>query len=75
MTVAVGINGQVRRLLFYACQTHSHIACRFGRIGRLVFRVSIEKPEVRVVAINDPFINLEYMASKWRRRGDEKKSG
>jgi glyceraldehyde 3-phosphate dehydrogenase len=33
----------------------------FGRIGRLVFRASLEKPEVQVVAINDPFIDVEYM--------------
>ncbi|KAI9347960.1 hypothetical protein DFJ73DRAFT_835958 [Zopfochytrium polystomum] len=33
----------------------------FGRIGRLVFRASLEHPEVQVVAINDPFIDLEYM--------------
>ncbi len=33
----------------------------FGRIGRLVFRASINKPEVEVVAINDPFIDLDYM--------------
>jgi len=33
----------------------------FGRIGRLVFRASLSKPEVQVVAINDPFIDLEYM--------------
>ncbi|KAJ3121774.1 Glyceraldehyde-3-phosphate dehydrogenase 2 [Nowakowskiella sp. JEL0407] len=34
----------------------------FGRIGRLVFRASLEKPEdVQVVAINDPFITLDYM--------------
>jgi glyceraldehyde 3-phosphate dehydrogenase len=34
----------------------------FGRIGRLVFRASLEKPnDVQVVAINDPFIDLEYM--------------
>jgi len=32
----------------------------FGRIGRLVMRVAIEKG-VDVVAINDPFIDLEYM--------------
>ncbi|ESO04856.1 hypothetical protein HELRODRAFT_185520 [Helobdella robusta] len=32
----------------------------FGRIGRLVVRVAIEKG-VEVVAINDPFIDLEYM--------------
>ncbi|KAJ3038622.1 hypothetical protein HDV00_000466 [Rhizophlyctis rosea] len=34
----------------------------FGRIGRLVFRASLEKPGVQVVAINDPFIDPQYMA-------------
>lgn len=34
----------------------------FGRIGRLVLRAALEKDGVDVVAINDPFINLEYMA-------------
>ena len=35
----------------------------FGRIGRLVFRAAIAKPEVfEVVAVNDPFIDTEYMA-------------
>jgi len=33
----------------------------FGRIGRIVFRNALKNPEVKVVAINDPFINLEYM--------------
>lgn len=33
----------------------------FGRIGRLVFRAAMEKPEVQVVGINDPFIDLDYM--------------
>jgi len=33
----------------------------FGRIGRLVFRASLEKDGCKVVAINDPFINPEYM--------------
>ena len=33
----------------------------FGRIGRLVFRASVNNPAVQVVAINDPFIDLEYM--------------
>ncbi len=33
----------------------------FGRIGRLVFRASVSNENVEVVAINDPFINLEYM--------------
>lgn len=34
----------------------------FGRIGRLVFRASLERGDTKVVAINDPFIDLEYMA-------------
>jgi len=33
----------------------------FGRIGRLVLRAAIEKDTVEVVAVNDPFIDLEYM--------------
>lgn len=32
----------------------------FGRIGRLVLRASVEKG-AEVVAINDPFIGLDYM--------------
>ncbi len=35
----------------------------FGRIGRLVFRAAIAQPDVfEVVAVNDPFIDTEYMA-------------
>jgi len=33
----------------------------FGRIGRLVMRAAQNKPNVRVVAVNDPFIPVEYM--------------
>jgi len=33
----------------------------FGRIGRLVMRASLEKDNLQVVAINDPFIPLDYM--------------
>ncbi len=33
----------------------------FGRIGRLVFRASVNNPAVEVVGINDPFISLDYM--------------
>ncbi|KAG2202275.1 glyceraldehyde-3-phosphate dehydrogenase 3 [Mucor mucedo] len=33
----------------------------FGRIGRIVLRASLENPQVKVVAINDPFIDLDYM--------------
>jgi len=35
----------------------------FGRIGRLVFRAAIKRPDVfEVKLINDPFISLDYMA-------------
>lgn len=33
----------------------------FGRIGRLVTRAACKKDGVQVVAINDPFITLDYM--------------
>ncbi|MGH0138135.1 UNVERIFIED_CONTAM: hypothetical protein FKN15_065180 [Acipenser sinensis] len=34
---------------------------RFGRIGRLVTRAAVLSGKVEVVAINDPFIDLDYM--------------
>lgn len=33
----------------------------FGRIGRLVFRAAIERGDVEILAVNDPFIDVEYM--------------
>jgi glyceraldehyde 3-phosphate dehydrogenase len=33
----------------------------FGRIGRLVARASLKHPEVQLVAINEPFMDLDYM--------------
>lgn len=33
----------------------------FGRIGRLVMRASLSEGAVQVVAVNDPFIDLDYM--------------
>jgi len=33
----------------------------FGRIGRLVLRAAIDKDACDVVAVNDPFIQLDYM--------------
>ena len=33
----------------------------FGRIGRLVVRASLEREDVDVLAINDPFIDVDYM--------------
>ena len=34
----------------------------FGRIGKLSFQAALEKEEVEIVAINDPFLQAEYMA-------------
>jgi glyceraldehyde 3-phosphate dehydrogenase len=34
----------------------------FGRIGRLVFRAGLSRGSVEFTAINDPFIDSEYMA-------------
>ncbi|PQM40134.1 glyceraldehyde-3-phosphate dehydrogenase GAPC2 cytosolic isoform X2 [Prunus yedoensis var. nudiflora] len=34
----------------------------FGRIGRLVARVALQRDDVELVAVNDPFINIEYMS-------------
>jgi len=33
----------------------------FGRIGRLVMRAAANKPNIKIVAVNDPFIPVEYM--------------
>jgi len=33
----------------------------FGRIGRLVFRAALESAKCHVVAINEPFMDVEYM--------------
>ena len=34
----------------------------FGRIGNLTFQAALEKGDVEVVSINDPFISADYMA-------------
>jgi glyceraldehyde 3-phosphate dehydrogenase len=54
----------------------------FGRIGRLVLRAAIEKDAVDVVAVNDPFISLDYMvymfkydSTHGRFKGDVKTEG
>ena len=35
----------------------------FGRIGRLVLRAAAKDPAVQVVAVNDPFIPIDYAVS------------
>ncbi|KAG2233432.1 hypothetical protein INT48_008838 [Thamnidium elegans] len=50
----------------------------FGRIGRIVLRASLDNPQVKVVSINDPFIDLDYMydSTHGRFKGTvEKKNG
>jgi glyceraldehyde-3-phosphate dehydrogenase/erythrose-4-phosphate dehydrogenase len=34
----------------------------FGRIGRLVMRAALDNPDAIVVAINDPFLTVDYAA-------------
>ncbi|MCO5584170.1 hypothetical protein L7F22_038093 [Adiantum nelumboides] len=34
----------------------------FGRIGRLVARVILERDDIELVVVNDPFISTDYMA-------------
>ncbi|MCL2337822.1 MAG: type I glyceraldehyde-3-phosphate dehydrogenase [Firmicutes bacterium] len=34
----------------------------FGRIGRLVFRIGLNNPDIEFVGINDPFMTPDYMA-------------
>ncbi len=39
---------------------------RFGRIGRLVLRTAVamgKEKEFLVVAVNDPFLDVEYMVN------------
>ncbi|CAI8010844.1 Glyceraldehyde-3-phosphate dehydrogenase [Geodia barretti] len=38
----------------------------FGRIGRLVLRAALAKGGMEVVAVNDPFLDVEYMAYLFR---------
>ena len=34
----------------------------FGRIGRIVLRIAVERKDLDIVAVNDPFIGAEYAA-------------
>ncbi len=38
----------------------------FGRIGRLIARIASADPQVKVVAINDPFMDAEYAAYQFK---------
>ena len=39
----------------------------FGRIGRLVLRAALNKKETSVIAVNDPFMDINYMAYLFKR--------
>ena len=63
--VRIGINGRSRTAVCNPCiSTVAKLICAagFGRIGRLVTRAAMESDDIEVVAINDPFIDGEYMA-------------
>ncbi|XP_024363295.1 glyceraldehyde-3-phosphate dehydrogenase, cytosolic isoform X2 [Physcomitrium patens] len=38
----------------------------FGRFGRLVARVALERNDIELVAVNDPFISTDYMAHMFK---------
>lgn len=38
----------------------------FGRIGRLVCRAAMENPEVKMVAVNEPFMKLDHMVYQFK---------
>jgi len=38
----------------------------FGRIGRMVLRATLSRPDIQVVALNDPFISPEYMQYQFK---------
>jgi hypothetical protein len=48
--------------LLPALTTAMVLTTGFGRIGRLVMRATLERDDVQVVAINDPFIDASYMS-------------
>jgi hypothetical protein len=43
---------------------HPFIAAGFGRIGRLVLRSTLGRPDVEVVAVNDPFVGARALLSR-----------
>lgn len=38
----------------------------FGRIGRMVLRAAMKRGEINIVAVNDPFIPVEYMVYQFK---------
>ena len=37
------------------------VSMGLDRIGRMVFRAAMTKPEIEIVGVNDPFIDPDYM--------------
>ena len=64
--IRIGINGEVQSVVVELARTaflaSNLCSAGFGRIGRLVTRAAMESNDIEVVAINDPFIDGEYMA-------------
>lgn len=61
---------KLMNLLSVACLSGGSLKIKinsagFGRIGRLVARVCLERDDIQLVAINDPFISPEYMVSNF----------
>ncbi|KAK9995509.1 hypothetical protein SO802_020195 [Lithocarpus litseifolius] len=46
---------------FWKCLCEIEKFSGFGRIGRLVARVALQRDDVELVAVNDPFITTDYM--------------
>lgn len=47
----------------YKLKHMNYLHVGFGRIGRLVARVALQRNDVELVAINDPFITTDYMVN------------
>eukprot|EP00879_Flechtneria_rotunda_P000246 GHRR01000326.1.p1 GENE.GHRR01000326.1~~GHRR01000326.1.p1 ORF type:complete len:377 (+),score=77.59 GHRR01000326.1:170-1300(+) len=55
--------GTARRMVVVRAADEAKVGINgFGRIGRLVLRATLHRKDVKVVAVNDPFIEGEYMA-------------
>ncbi|KAG5067025.1 Glyceraldehyde-3-phosphate dehydrogenase [Glycine soja] len=57
--VKIGINGKSSPSFDLSSVVSDQL--RFGRIGRLVARVALQRDDVELVAVNDPFITTDYM--------------
>lgn len=58
--VSIHCRGRIYTFLLFVYPCWS-IFPSLALVGRLVLRAALTNPEVQVVAVNDPFIDLEYM--------------